>query len=769
MLVEFALCAGALAATSLDTRTVELPEGWTETYEVDVRDEVEVRHGSYEIRDAEGELRVAGQYADGLRDDTWRWHAADGETLVRGHYVKGERKKKWIFFHPGGEKRASGKFDGSLPVDEWDFWTPDKKHDLRHEGEYEAFHLQRDDGSRRVEGTLLDGVAHGRWTLWWPNGSPLLEGWYQRGVPVGTWRVWHADGTFDAAMSDRGSPEPFDGDLTLPTDPDLETLVVPVPLGELPPLATSPEVVAAVRKGIEHLDAEDPPEEEQLGTLIDAARLEPADRLAELVGALVDELAARPRGPHAATVAWSLASAMGGSTYGWSPGSSDADRAFDRTTLLRWRTLLELTRGDRVFWSLDAVCGSRAIRLSTTARWIEGSFSIPLDSVGAMVELTPELLWPQLPRPVGSLAPPPLYASRFAERRKDPTLTSALAWLVEHQNPNGGWHPARFCFAKDPCGGVGSEYQAVGVTALALLALMGDGNTPVEGEHAEPVLRGIRWLIEQQGDDGEIRSRHFVRQVENTLHFQHANDYLIGHSFATQALCEAAALTNSGALQSAAKRGIEHLRTGQNAYAAWRYEVPPNGENDMVSTAAAVEALSAARACGIEVPADVFERAISFVDEVTDTSSGFAGYAEWGDMGSRYVGANDHYDRNKAATTTAAALWIRRLLNQTPEEHPIVKTHAELLGGRPPIRSADGMTNDLCYWYWGALAMNEVELDVKKKWLAALREALEASPDAEGHLAGSVEPDGPWGYSGGRVYATAMFALCLEAEFRYDR
>ena len=34
---------------------------------------------------------------------------------------------------------------------------------------------------------------------------------------------------------------------------------------------------------------------------------------------------------------------------------------------------------------------------------------------------------------------------------------------------------------------------------------------------------------------------------------------------------------------------------------------------------------------------------------------------------------------------------------------------------------------------------------------------------------GSWDPVGPWGVDGGRVYSTAILAMCLEVYYRYDK
>ncbi|MGK0218771.1 MAG: hypothetical protein ACI9HE_002266, partial [Planctomycetota bacterium] len=51
----------------------------------------------------------------------------------------------------------------------------------------------------------------------------------------------------------------------------------------------------------------------------------------------------------------------------------------------------------------------------------------------------------------------------------------------------------------------------------------------------------------------------------------------------------------------------------------------------------------------------------------------------------------------------------------------------------------------------------------------AMKPAVLSSQRREGHQKGSWDPVGPWGYSGGRVYSTALMVLCLEVYFRYAK
>jgi hypothetical protein len=53
------------------------------------------------------------------------------------------------------------------------------------------------------------------------------------------------------------------------------------------------------------------------------------------------------------------------------------------------------------------------------------------------------------------------------------------------------------------------------------------------------------------------------------------------------------------------------------------------------------------------------------------------------------------------------------------------------------------------------------------RWNTAMRDVLVRIQRRGGELAGSWDPDGPWGSVGGRVYSTALSLMCLEVYYRF--
>jgi hypothetical protein len=80
---------------------------------------------------------------------------------------------------------------------------------------------------------------------------------------------------------------------------------------------------------------------------------------------------------------------------------------------------------------------------------------------------------------------------------------------------------------------------------------------------------------------------------------------------------------------------------------------------------------------------------------------------------------------------------------------------------------------NLYYWYYATLALHhhrasdEAAAAAWQTWNGALTDVLLDTQIDSGPDAGSWSPDTNWGGYGGRVYSTALAAMCLEVYYRY--
>lgn len=338
-------------------------------------------------------------------------------------------------------------------------------------------------------------------------------------------------------------------------------------------------------------------------------------------------------------------------------------------------------------------------------------------------------------------------------------LDSGLRWLVDHQDEDGKWDCDGFMKhdpAGDACDGAGSATQDVGVSGLALLALLGDNHTTNEGQYRTAVVKGIRWLHAVQDPDtgliGEASSHEF----------------LYGHAIATLALCEAYYFSRSPLQRRPAQDAVNYIARARNPYGVWRYDVPATGDNDTSVTGWMVLALASAKSAGLTVDDAAFDAALGWFDDVTDPATGRTGYDSFGSLSSR-TPANLEYPREKGEAMTAVALFCRFFLGQNPDEHEIMEKQADLLARTPPEWDPEGLGCDMYAWYYGSYAMFQMGGKHWKAWNAAMKKAILPSQRSDGAAKGSWDPVGPWGYSGGRVYSTALMVLCLEVYFRYGK
>ena len=351
---------------------------------------------------------------------------------------------------------------------------------------------------------------------------------------------------------------------------------------------------------------------------------------------------------------------------------------------------------------------------------------------------------------------------RFGGDGYQRAISTGLGFLAEYQSPDGHWDCDGFASLgtlplSSEEAGPGRAPHDVGITGLALLAFMGDGNTASRGEFERVLRSGLSWLSEQQQESGLIGDAL-------------GKAYVYDHAIATFALCEAVALEADASpdLRAVAEHAVEFALSARNPYGVWRYDVPPVGENDTSVTGWMLQALEAAARAGIACDPSLVEDALGWLDKVSDPASGRVGYSSRGEASSRVIGVNDHFPGELAEAMTAVGLSSRFLLGQRPERDAIMAKHADLLLRRLPAWEPEASAGDMVYLYHGTLAMRLFGGRPWRAWNEALRQTLLPTQRDDPGLAGSWDADGPWGFAGGRLYATALAILSLESSYRYE-
>ncbi|MEM6674967.1 MAG: prenyltransferase/squalene oxidase repeat-containing protein [Planctomycetota bacterium] len=361
------------------------------------------------------------------------------------------------------------------------------------------------------------------------------------------------------------------------------------------------------------------------------------------------------------------------------------------------------------------------------------------------------------------------YGGRFGGKRNlragggkgtEQAIKDGLEWLKNHQDQDGMWDNDEFMKhdpSNDKCDGAGDPIHDVGVTGLALLAFLGDGHTMTLGLYKDVVKRGIKWLMDEQDRETGL----FGEELGHA--------FLYDHAIASLAFTETFYLDKAIILKSKAQKAMNYISRARNPYGVWRYEVPPDGENDTSVTGWMVFAMKSAEEGKLKIDREAYTAAIQWFDEMTDPATARVGYLEVGSPSSRVTGLNNQYPTDKGEALTAVALLCRFFLGQVPDEEPMMEKHAELLLKTLPKWEPEELGCDMYYWYYGTYAMYQMGGKYWKEWRKALEPAVLSSQRKDGSSKGSWDPVGPWGYSGGRVYSTATMVLCLEAYYRYAR
>ena len=314
-------------------------------------------------------------------------------------------------------------------------------------------------------------------------------------------------------------------------------------------------------------------------------------------------------------------------------------------------------------------------------------------------------------------------------------VDAALHWLAVHQEPEGRWDAEKHD---------GQKSADTADTALSVLAFMGAGHTTRKGEYRRNVLRGLEEIMRHQQEDGLITQ-------EGTN--------LYTHAICTIALCEAYGRAADPRIGAAAQKAIRYCEQAVNSDGGWRYTAH-TGESDMSVTAWFIQALKTAKLARVKFDNTFYSQGLSFMDSVTDqgasrNSSGAVGYT---------FSPNQDNSGNSHPALTAAGVMVRQFSGTGVKNHLLVKG-SELTKASPPAWNQ----KDFYYWYYATYAMHNMGGEYRIWWNQRIRNVLVEHQSRDGDNAGSWDPkNARWGQQGGRVYTTALGALCLEVYYRYS-
>ena len=341
-------------------------------------------------------------------------------------------------------------------------------------------------------------------------------------------------------------------------------------------------------------------------------------------------------------------------------------------------------------------------------------------------------------------------------------IDAGLKWLAAHQDEDGKWDCDGFmkhdATDSEICNGPGNAVHDVGITALALLAFLGDGSTMRAGPYKANIKKGIKWLRSQQQESGLFGGSA-------------SHDFVYDHAIAAYAMVEAYGLSDYKLLKKAAQKGINYLESHRNPYSVWRYQ-PRDNDNDISVTGWAIMAYESGKFFELQVSDNALKLCETFLDQVSDPT-GKHGYTKQGEGSSRKPGEHGtKFPIEKGEALSAVGLFCRFFMGQDPKEKPIMKATADLLRSKPPVWDEKGGTIDHYYWYYATYALFQYGGDHWKQWQKKLETAVVKNQHRDGskkNLVGSWDPIGAWGEDGGRVYSTAILTLTLEAYYRYSR
>ncbi|HLL89907.1 MAG TPA: prenyltransferase/squalene oxidase repeat-containing protein [Tepidisphaeraceae bacterium] len=310
-----------------------------------------------------------------------------------------------------------------------------------------------------------------------------------------------------------------------------------------------------------------------------------------------------------------------------------------------------------------------------------------------------------------------------------------LAWLASKQGADGSY------------GSGGGFQRHAGITALAGLAFMQNGNLPNRGRYGAQVRKCLDFVLASCQESGLVAS-------------DMTNSPMYGHGFATLFLGEVYGMTGDESVKEKLTKAVRLIERSQNAEGGWRYQPAPL-DADISVTICQVMALRAARDAGIKVDRVVIDKSVAYVRACQNADGGFSYTARDGGGGSGFA---------RSAAGVAALYYagifqgddlergLKYLAQFTPAGRPGAAGGGMGIGQPMGIANAEVEGHYFYGHYYAVQAMFLAGGDYWRTFYPALRDQLVQRQDkATGRWTDNVSDD----------YATSMALIILQMPNRY--
>lgn len=350
-----------------------------------------------------------------------------------------------------------------------------------------------------------------------------------------------------------------------------------------------------------------------------------------------------------------------------------------------------------------------------------------------------------------------MVAKRGGSAASESAVNLGLNWMAKHQYPDGGWS---FDHSLGECQGQCSDPGELttdcrnAATGMALLAMLGAGQTPFSGDFQKEVQSGVAFLMKNSAPVGaglDLRSKHA------------GNTGMYTQAIAATALCEVLAMTQHeymehrqdkeqaktnaqrkkyiAQLYPAAQSSVGFIMNAQHSIGGWGYDPGTAGDTSILGWQ--MMALKSAAHAKISISGKTVAGANAFLNSVQAENGGY-GYR----------------DRTPKLSTTAIGI-ISRMLSGMRLNDPKLQMGIAQISARGPEKS------NMYHNYYATQVMMHAGGEKWQKWNAVMRDQLVNTQVKDGHAAGSWNLADAHGKRAGRIYMTCLCTMTLEVYYRH--